>query len=274
MNGNAEATFMLACRDNRGALSDTLVQFIPLQNFPPVVNFQSDFDPLINMQREFLDADGNVTETPGRRRHHLLELGRHATSGCSPWTSTARPPWTTVLPLHPGRRRTRQHLGRGRPAADPETGWVRVPFYGSDEVKEFDDLHEGGQPGQARTLTVSVTDEADAETRLPVHLGSAGPPGPVLYIPDNSTPLDQAVLPGFLDERIGPGNWDDYDFWFGFPDERIHPAGNHAQVRAGDLDRRRDATSNILDERPGRDGVLDQYVMPTGRFGSGAAVAR
>ncbi len=37
-NGEAEATFLLACRDNRGAYSDTISQFVPLKNFPPVVN--------------------------------------------------------------------------------------------------------------------------------------------------------------------------------------------------------------------------------------------
>ena len=52
VNGEAEATFYLACRDNRGALSDTLVRTIPLQNFPPVINFEPDFDPRFDLQRE------------------------------------------------------------------------------------------------------------------------------------------------------------------------------------------------------------------------------
>ena len=62
-DGNAEATFYLACRDDRGALSDTLVQFVPLRNFPPAVNFQSDFEPLRNLQREFVYDGEAVVDT-------------------------------------------------------------------------------------------------------------------------------------------------------------------------------------------------------------------
>jgi len=61
--GNAEATFYLVCRDDRGALSDTLVQYIPLRNFPPVINFQSDFEPLKNMQREITAPGGAPADT-------------------------------------------------------------------------------------------------------------------------------------------------------------------------------------------------------------------
>ncbi|MBT3317916.1 hypothetical protein HN388_08025, partial [bacterium] len=45
-NGEAFADFRLVCRDNRGALSDTVHQYVPLKNFPPVINFESDFDTL------------------------------------------------------------------------------------------------------------------------------------------------------------------------------------------------------------------------------------
>ncbi|NTV04056.1 hypothetical protein HGA89_03935, partial [bacterium] len=42
--GRAQALIRLACRDDRGAYSDTVSQFIPLRNFPPVINFVSDYD--------------------------------------------------------------------------------------------------------------------------------------------------------------------------------------------------------------------------------------
>jgi hypothetical protein len=41
--GRAEATLYVVCRDDRGALSDTVSQYFPVRNSPPEVAFQADF---------------------------------------------------------------------------------------------------------------------------------------------------------------------------------------------------------------------------------------
>ena len=71
--GHAEVMLRVACRDDRGALSDTVSQYIPLRNFPPVVNFEADFDTVrwsygAAAFRFFtLDLDGNETLEPDYR---------------------------------------------------------------------------------------------------------------------------------------------------------------------------------------------------------------
>ena len=130
--GNAEATFYLACRDDRGALSDTLVQFMPLRNFPPAVNFQSDFDPLGNMQREFIMRRRRRRSTPctGTGAPRISASSPSISTATRPWTISTATPWPTTEPA--------ETYDLDDPQADPLTSWVRVPFDGAGEVREFE----------------------------------------------------------------------------------------------------------------------------------------
>ena len=130
-DGTSEATFYISCRDNRGALSDTLVQFVPLRNFPPVVNFQSDFDPLVNLQRD-ITTDGAATDTTywswgiGNFRFFALDLDGASTMDDSFLFTVADGDPTEVV-------------DEGDPAADPNDVWVRAPFLETTaEVRTFE----------------------------------------------------------------------------------------------------------------------------------------
>jgi hypothetical protein len=262
--GNAEATFLLACRDNRGGVSDTLRQFIPLKNFPPAVNFRSDYDPLVNMQREFRDADGNVTEDPG------------AAADTTYWNWGAMNFRVFALDLDGAAtmddfyRYTLVDTALGDPDitfevddpdADPGLGWVRVPFDASEEIKEFDIFVTDAPVGPATTLTVSVADEADADTRFHFSWEVREPAGPVLYVPDNSGPQAKAFYRDFLNTEYGEGNWAEYSFWFGFPD---HAFVLLESFRKFDVVLWADGgtTSPRLAAAAANGGVLTQYVHP------------
>lgn len=250
-DGNSEATFYLACTDNRGATSDTLVQFIPLRNFPPVVNFQSDFDPLVNMQREITAGEAGADTTywnwgVSNFRFFALDL-----DGVSTMDDTYE---YTLAEGDPG-----TVIDEGEPGADPNAVWVRAPFpEASGEVREFEIQIKGALPGE-RTLQVRVRDEAAGEALFtytwevrPVH-------GPVLYIYDNTSTMGRAFYRGFLDEHYGVGGWDLYDFWFGFPDR---PWVLLETMRLFDAVIWTDggSNSNVLVSAAARDGVLQQYV--------------
>ena len=259
--GNADATFKLLCRDNRGALSDTLVQFIPMQNFPPVVEFQGDFDPLINMQREFLDADGNVTEDAnaavdtlfwnwGASNFRFLAYDLDGQETLEPffrYTMADDEPDSTY--------------DEDDPRADPETSWVRVPFFGSEEVKEFTVYLKGANPGQERTLSVSVQDTVGTGPVFKYTWEVRAPKGPVLYIPDISAPPTKQFYRDYLDGKYGPGNWDTYVFWRGFPDSEFTLLES---MRKFDMVLWTDTgtQTNNIESATRKDGVLDQFLVP------------
>ncbi len=263
-NGDAEATFLLACRDNRGAMSDTLVQFIPLKNFPPAVNFQSDFDPLRNMQREYRTATGEVTEVPseadttlywnwGPSQFRLFALdldGQETMDGFYRYTLmdvSEGDPETTFLDTDP--------------AADPSLGWVQVPFDGLDEVKTFEILIYDAPVGPSTTLTVSVRDEALADTRFQYSWEVREPAGPILYVADSAGPLTKTFYRDFLSGEYGEGNFAEYEFWFGFPDDDFVLLQSMRKFQAVMWAGGGAVTPN-LKEAANTGGVITRYVKP------------
>ena len=84
------------------------------------------------------------------------------------------------------------------PAADPSLGWVQVPFDGLDEVKTFEILIYDAPVGPSTTLTVSVRDEALADTRFQYSWEVREPAGPILYVADSAGPLTKTFYRDFL----------------------------------------------------------------------------
>ncbi len=252
--GNAQATFFLMCRDDRGALSDTLIKHIPLKNFPPAVVFQSDFDPLKNMQREITGAGTAQADTTfwnwgtGFFRFFASDL-----DGAATMDDFYRYTFSDVEPT--------ETYDRDDPLADPLTTWVRVPFSQAGEIKAFELFVSGAEPGQV-TLTVSVSDEAGADTRLPYTWEVRAPKSNILYVPDNTSSLGKELYFNLMDDRYGAGNWDSYDFWFGFPE---HPFILLETMRLFDAVIWTDggANSNSLVRATAPRGVLESYVAPT-----------
>lgn len=211
--GRAEATLLIACRDDRGALSDTVSQVIPLRNFPPAVNFQSDFDPLRNMQRDFIDVNGNVTLNPaaavdtayynwGPMNFRLFAMDL---DGAETMDDFYRYTFAEGDALE-----TRDE---DDPAADPLTGWVRVPFNSSAEIKQFEIRVEDVPPGPARTLRVSVKDQAASDAGFSYAWEVREPAGPVLFISEGLSNTQRAWYENLLTARYGAGAWDRYNFW-------------------------------------------------------------
>ena len=255
-DGTSEATFLLACRDNRGAVSDTLVQFVPLRNFPPVVNFQSDFEPLVNLQREFVTVGEAVVDTLywnwGACNFRLFALdldGARTMDDYFTWTIAEGDPQLVV--------------DYDDPSADPNTAWIRQPFPDlASEVREFEILVKDAQPGH-RTLRVQVKDEAAGEAEFTYDWEVRAPRGQVLYIFDNTSSLGRAFYQGFFNDTFGADGWDSYNFWFGFPDR---PYVLLETLRQFDLVIWTDggSNSNVLITSAQRDGVLQQYVQGAG----------
>lgn len=219
--GRAEATVYLACRDDRGAVSDTVVQRIPLRNFPPAVNFQSDFDPRRNLQREFRDINGNVTTNPaaavdttyfnwGPMSFRLFALDL---DGAATMDDFYR------YTFADGDGDALETRDEDDPLADPNTGWVRVPFNSSAEIKKFSIFARDIPPGSPRTLRVSVRDEAASDANFSYSWEVRAPSGPVLFISEGQTPAARGFYTGVLDTRFGVGGWDQYQFWFGWPED-------------------------------------------------------
>ncbi len=253
-DGTSEATFYLVCQDNRGALSDTLVQFVPLRNFPPVVNFQSDYEPRVNMQREISGGEAGADTTywnwgVNNFRMFALDLDGAATMD-DYFLYTLADGDPVDIDDHDD------------PSADVNTAWIRQPFPDmSSEVREFEIQVAHVVPGE-RTLQVKVRDEAEGEATFTFSWQVRAPQGHVLYIFDNTSTAGRSFYRNFLDDRFGAGGWDTYDFWFGFPDR---PFVLLETMRLFDQVIWTDggANSNILVAAAGRDGILQQYVEGT-----------
>jgi len=252
-DGRAEATFYLACRDDKGAMSDTLITYVPLQNFPPAVNFQSDFEPLVNLQREYTYEGETVVDTTYwnwgamNARLFAFDLDGNSTMDdfyrytCADTDPTEVKDWDD-------------------PEADPMLHWLEAPFEGSSDILEFE-VFVSGLPAGQRTLTVAVGDEADAVTRMTYTWEVREPLGPVLVMLDNAGSMTQQFYRDFLDQYFGVDEWDEYDFWYGMPDhddvliESMREFEVVFWIGGGN-------TSAILEECTRRDGPVEQYVNP------------
>ena len=263
--GNAGATIRVACRDNRGATSDTVVQFVPLKNFTPVVNFTVDYNPLENMQREFIDADGNVTESGsaavdtvffnwGDMRFDLVFAdpdGSETMDKFCRYTLFSGDPDSTY--------------DIGTPGADPEIHWIRMPLqqdFFNEELWAAQIVVDALPADEDRTLTVSIKDEADADALFQYSWEVREPKGRVLYFPDVSSSITRKFYEDFLDTEYGVGNWDTYKFWFG--------AGGDISFTLLESMRKFDLIlwtdsgthSNNIIGASLKEGVLQQYLTP------------
>ncbi len=259
-DGTSEATFFVACEDNRGAISDTLVQFVPLRNFPPVVNFQSDYEPRVNMQREIIGGEAGADTTywnwgVNNFRLFALDLDGAATMDDFFLYTLADGDPELIL-------------DHDDPLADANIAWIRQPFPDvSSEVREFEIQVHGALPGE-RTLRVKVSDEAEGVANFSYTWQVRAPKGRVLYIFDNTSTAGRGFYRDFLDGQFGDEGWDTYDFWFGFPDRAYVLLET---MRLFDLVIWTDGgtNSNILVAAANRDGTLQQYIEGTGGVAPG-----
>ncbi|MCP4144259.1 MAG: hypothetical protein GY752_03115 [bacterium] len=193
LNGEAFAYFQLVCRDNRGALSDTVRQHIPLRNFPPIINFESDYDSLqwsygsTNFRFFALDLDGNVTMD----------------DSVVFWLDTAD---SALAPVD-----------INDPLANPNIRPVRKQIDSLEEGLFEIELHGIQNTGQ-RTITVSVGDEANAETRFYWNWEVLPAVGPVLLVDDFPGNIDVPTYHAHMDSIFGVDGWSLYDLGEGLPD--------------------------------------------------------
>jgi hypothetical protein len=207
MTGEASATILIACRDNRGAFSDTISQFIPMRNHPPVVRFTLDFDPLVNMQRELVvEPDSFLYWNWGPCN---FRLAAYDPDGLNTMDSFFR---YTLAEGDPD-----QEWEADDPDADPEVGWLREDFGSGDESFEFGMFVSDLSPG-LKTLTISVKDEAGGDAWFQYSWEVRAPKNSILYFFDNAGPTTRAVYYEFLNQTFGQDNWDEYIFVFGYPD--------------------------------------------------------
>ena len=232
--GDAMALVKVACRDDRGALSDTASQFIPLKNFPPVINFQADFDTFTwsygsaSLRFFAIDLDGN--ETMSDSILYYLDTA------------------DTLLPP----------LAEGEPGADPNLRPVRMAFQAPDEGLFEVGLHDIANPG-TRTLTVAVSDEADAVTKFDWTWESLPVLGDVLVLDDVTGDYDVPVQQAAMDSIFGPGNWSRYDLEAGLPDRLWVLTETLRQFPAAFWYTGSSPSYNLRDAVP----ILTDYLAPT-----------
>ncbi len=250
-SGEASATLRVVCRDNRGALSDTASQFIPMRNHPPLVGFMSDYDPLKNMQREINSATGDTTFWnwgPNSFRFFAYDLDGFATMDTFfRYTMAEDDPDET--------------WSWDDPDADPDVGWIQVPFTEGTESREFDIYIPDIAPGM-RTLTVSVQDEANGDPLFQYSWEVRSTHGPVLFVSDNLSPsIGQPVYQNLLTDTYGEGNWDQYVFLEQFPDSP-HVLLETMRLFDAVLWTSGSSLSTALRNASKRDGILQQYLEP------------
>ncbi|MBA4377451.1 MAG: hypothetical protein C0395_02125 [Gemmatimonas sp.] len=191
--GRAQALIRLACRDDRGAYSDTVSQYIPLRNFPPVINFVSDYDTFFwsygaaDFRCFALDLDGNVTMD----------------DSVVYYLDTAD---TTLAPLP-----------AGEPGANPALRPVIRRLDNLDLGTFQIDLHGEALPGE-RTLTIRVSDEADATTSFDWTWEVRAALSDVLLVDDSVGDYDRNFYYAAMDSLYGPGGWSLYEIAEGLPD--------------------------------------------------------
>lgn len=249
ITGEASATISVVCQDNRGAFSDTISQFIPMRNHPPVVQFKSNFDPKQNMQREFVaDPDSFLYWNWGPTN---FRLGVYDPDGLDTMDSYYR---YTLAEGDP-----QQEWDEGDPSADLETGWIRANFLPGAESYEFELFIANVTPGQ-KTLTISVQDEAGGDAWFQYQWEVRAPINSILYFFDNASGPGKELYYAFLNETFGQDNWDQYEFVYGFPDK---PFVLYETMKLFELVLWTDGgstTSSVMKRTFSRDGVMAQYL--------------
>jgi len=193
--GLAQALIRVACRDDRGAVSDTVSQFIPLKNFPPVINFVTDYDTLFwsyssaNFRFFAMDLDGNVTMS----------------DSVTYYLDTAD---TLLAPVD-----------RNDPDADPAVRPVRLPIEDQNDGLFEIEFHGDAPPGD-RTLNVLVGDEADAVTRFTWEWEVRPVMSRVLLVDDFIGNYDKATHYAAMDSIFGPEQWSLYNLESASTDRR------------------------------------------------------
>ncbi len=191
--GEARALIRVACVDDRGAVSDTVSQFIPLRNFPPVINFVSDYDTTFwsfaSASFRFFALDLDGAETMDDSVTFFLDTA------------------DTLLPV----------LGIDEPGADPALRRVRKPIDSLTSGTFELEFHGNVPPGQ-RTLNVQVGDEADATAHFTWTWEALEALGPVLLMDDFAGTYDEASYHAVMDSVFGEGQWSRYDLEDGLPD--------------------------------------------------------
>ena len=199
--GRAEATFFVVARDNRGALSDTVQVYFPLQNSPPEIYFDPDFEPNSNLQREFTAGGDTLYWNWGHGNFKFTASdgdGQDTMDDFFRYTFADTEPDSTY--------------DRNDPRADPLTSWVRVRFaeagddptsYGREfEITVFD------LPAGDRTLTVSVRDEGDSDARFTYTWEVRDPRSNILYIGTSSIDLGAVNALDELNDELNAGGID------------------------------------------------------------------
>ncbi|HPF69296.1 MAG TPA: hypothetical protein PLQ13_01395 [Candidatus Krumholzibacteria bacterium] len=247
--GVTDARLLVVCRDDRGAYSDTASQYFAIRNFPPQIAMEADYNPLVNMQWEVIDGDTVIWNYGYCNFRFVVHDpdGAVTMDDFFRWTLADGDPDTT--------------WDEDDPAADPELGWIRVPFGTAEEIKPFEVEVHGASPG-LKTLTVAVADESLSDARVQYTWEVRAPSGPVLWVPDNASTAGRAFYAQVLDTVYGDGNWNTYEMRYGFPDREWVLLESMRAFRAV-LWADGGATSNVLTRAAGRNGVLWQYVIPT-----------
>lgn len=250
--GEAEAIFYLVCKDNRGALSDTLVQRIPLKNFPPVVNFEADFDPRYNLQREITAESDTVFWNWGVNNFRFFAYDPDGSATMDPFFRY------TLADDDPAVTRDFDDE-----LADPETEWVRMPFENpAADVHRFELTFRGVAAGNPRHLTISLVDEAYADTRFVYDWTIRAPKGEpgsrVLFVQEGAGVPE--VFRDVLDETYGVDGWDVYRFWAQFPDKPLTLIETFRQFDLVIWGNNGNASPNFLDATDKEMAILDRYV--------------
>jgi hypothetical protein len=252
-SGTTDALLLVACRDDRGAMSDTASQYFAIRNFPPEIVFQADFEPRANMQRSVVDNGGAAPDTTFWN-YGFCNFRLYASDADGAETMNDYYRYT----LADGEPDVTWDIDD--PAADPESGWIRVPFDSDAEIKSFEIDVVGASPGE-HTLTVSVGDESLSDTRLQYSWEVRAPSGNVLWVPDNTSTAGKTFFTEMLDATYGPGNWNTYQFLYAFPDRAWILLES---MRLFDVVVWSDGgtTSPTLAKAATPGGVIDQYVRP------------
>lgn len=253
ITGQADATILLACRDNRGDMSDTLIVPVPMQNFPPVVGFPLDFQADRNLQRELIYDGAAVVDTVyWNWGPNALRVVAYDPDGIETMDDFYR--YTLVDGGDP-----EMTWDYDDPAADPELGWVRTPLEHGDLRSEFTIFLKSVAPGD-RTITVSVGDEAGGDQHFRYTWEVREPRSPVIYI--NSNGMGSDLYIEMMDEMFGAGQWDRYEFLYGFPDHAFLLLESLRKYEVVVWVDEGSTTAEVLVTATDRNGALEQYLYP------------